>query len=371
MRILVAPDKFKGSLTATAVASAVRRGLLLTLPELEVTCLPIADGGDGTLDVAVAAGHERVSVTAQGPTGAPVETGYARRGSTAVVELADVSGLARLPHGELRPMDATSRGTGEVVAAAIEAGCHTIVLGVGGSASTDGGAGMLQSLGARLLDADGHSIGPGGTVLQTLATVDLAQLRQRLDGVELVVASDVDNPLTGPHGAAAVYGPQKGAGPDQVELLERCLTHWADLAEEATGRKARDVPGAGAAGGVGFGALVAGATIRSGAALVLELVGLADQLTDVDAVVIGEGSLDSQTLRGKGPAGVARAARDAGARVLAVCGRNLLTPDRVEQAGIQRVYALSDLEPDPQRSMTNAEALLETVGAQIARDLTA
>ncbi len=368
-RILVAPDKFKGSLSAAEVAAAVRRGLLAHDPELQVVCLPVADGGDGTLEAAVAAGFERVEVTATGPTGEPVRTAYGRRDDTAVVEMADVSGLERLPGGQLQALSATSRGTGELISAAIDDGCRRILLGIGGSACTDGGAGMLQALGAELRDVHGDEIGTGGAALDALRTLELKGLKAALRDTEIVVACDVDNPLTGEHGAAAVYGPQKGAAPDDVRVLDANLTRLADHVAEVTGQDYRDAPGAGAAGGVGFAAIaVLGATLRPGIELVLEFVDFEGHLSGVDLVIVGEGSLDEQTLRGKAPVGVASFAVKAGADVVAVCGRRTLNDAQLRQAGIGRAYALTDLEPDPTVSMAQAARLVEEVGEHIARD---
>ena len=377
-RVLIAPDKFKGSLTATEVAEAVRRGLVAAAvrpgpvatagddaDELDIHGLPVADGGDGTLDAAVAAGFERVTTTATGPTGDPVATAWARKGDTAVVEMADVSGLVRLPGGRLEPMTATSRGTGELIVAALDAGVQRVVLGIGGSACTDGGAGVVQALGGRLLDPDGHELAQGGGALADLHSLDLSGLPERLAEVEFVVACDVDNPLTGPTGAAAVYGPQKGADEAQVRALDDGLTRFADLVAEGTGGDVRDTPGAGAAGGVGFAALaVLGATLRPGIDLMLELLDFERHLEGVDVVVVGEGSLDRQTLHGKAPVGVARMAHAAGARVVAVCGVRRLGDDELRAAGIDAAYALTDIEPDPERCMTDAAALLERVARE-------
>jgi len=250
--VLLATDKFKGSLTAAAVATAVSAGIR-RVSDARIVTVPVADGGDGTVDAAVAAGFARVPVVASGPTGVPVETACARRNDTAVVEMADVSGLARLPGGRREPLTATSRGLGEVVAAAVDAGCTDVVVGIGGSAGADGGAGMVRALGARLLDAQGAEIADGGAALAALATVDLADLGRRLSGVTVTVACDVDNLLLGGHGAAAVYGPQKGADPAQVDQLEAALTRWADCVAAATSEDQRHAAGGGAAGGVGFG----------------------------------------------------------------------------------------------------------------------
>jgi glycerate kinase len=370
MRVLVAPDKFKGSLTAVQVAGHVAAGLQAAAPDLGVDQLPVADGGEGTVDAAVAAGYRRMPVRALGPTGEMVETSYAERDGVAVVELADVSGLRRLPDGTLSPLTASSYGAGQVVrAAALDAGARRIVLGVGGSASTDGGAGLVEALGARLLDEAGEPVPRGGAGLALLHLLDLTGLHPALRRVEVVVACDVDNPLFGPHGAAAVYGPQKGASPEDVAALETALRHWARVVAEATGRDCADVAGAGAAGGVAFGALaILGATVRTGIDLVLDLIGFADRLKGAALVVTGEGSLDAQTLRGKAPAGVAAAAGAANIPVVAVAGRCLLESAELQAAGIRRAYSLVDLEPDLARSMTEAGSLLEQLASRIAAD---
>jgi glycerate kinase len=369
--VLIASDKFKGSLTAAQVAAAVSAGIA-RVSDAAVVTVPVADGGDGTVDAAVSAGFERVPVTASGPIGTPVETAYARRGETAVVEMADVSGLSRLPEGRREPMTASSRGLGEVIGAALDEGCTELVVGIGGSASTDGGAGMVAALGARLLDAQGDDLPDGGAALAGLARLNLGLLRSRMESITVTVASDVDNPLLGERGAAAVYGPQKGASPEQVEQLDAALTHWADVVEEVTGRDDRHHPGAGAAGGVGFGAVaVLGASIRSGIDLLLDLVGFdaaLARLTPDDLVVTGEGSLDEQTLHGKAPAGVAAAAAARGIPVVAVCGRATLDADRLREAGIHAAYALTDIEPDPQRCFDEAASLLEELGERLARE---
>jgi glycerate kinase len=369
--VLIASDKFKGSLTAAQVAAAVSAGIG-RVSDATVVTVPVADGGDGTVEAAVSAGFSRVPVTASGPIGEPVETAYARRGETAVVEMADVSGLWRLPSGRREPMTATSRGLGEVMAAALDAGCTDLVLGIGGSASTDGGAGMVAALGGRLLDSEGDDLPDGGGALADLARLNLGALRSRMESVTITVASDVDNPLLGERGAAAVYGPQKGASPDQVAELDAALAHWADVVEEVTGRVDRDHPGAGAAGGVGFGAVaVLGASVRSGIDLLLDLVGFdaaLERLTPDDLVVTGEGSLDEQTLHGKAPAGVAAAAMARGIPVVAVCGRTTLDNEQLRGAGIHAAYALTDIESDPQRCFDEAASLLEQLGERLARE---
>jgi glycerate kinase len=368
-RVVVASDKFKGTLSSDQVAAAVSDGVRRIRPDAIVGSVLVADGGEGTLAAAVAAGFELVPVTATGPTGEPVQSGFARRGEIALVELADVSGLNRLPGGKPAPMTATSRGTGELVAAAIDSGCTRVILGIGGSASTDGGAGLVRGLGARLLDADGEDVAEGGAALTAAVSLELTALSERLEGVEIVIACDVDNALTGPTGAAAVYGAQKGAGPADIDQLDTALGHWADLVARETRRNLRDAPGAGAAGGVGFAALaLLGAELRPGIDLVLDLVGFHEQLTGVDLVITGEGALDEQTLHGKAVAGVAAAARAAGIPVVAVCGTNRLDPARLRQAGIATAYALTDLEPDVRRCIADPTPLLRRLGERIAAD---
>jgi glycerate 2-kinase len=373
-RVIVAPDKFKGSLTATAVAASVAAGLRRAAPDLEVVQNPVADGGDGTLEAALDAGYERVPVRVSGPLGDPVDTAYAVRDGTAVVEMADACGLVRMPPGQLAPLKASSAGLGEVVRAALDAGCARVVVGIGGSASTDGGAGMLGALGARFLDADGVDLPLGGGALTRLDRVDLSRLHSGLDRAEVVLATDVDNPLLGPRGAPAVYGPQKGASPADIEVLDAALARLSQVLGTATGAGSRghpaaDLPGAGAAGGVGFAALaVLGASARPGIELLLELTGFHDKLPGTALVITGEGSLDLQTLAGKAPAGVAAAARAHHIPVVAVAGRCLLDSAELADAGISAAYALTDLEPDPARCMTEARPLLQRLSERIAEE---
>jgi glycerate kinase len=386
MRIVVAPDKFKGSLPAAGVAAAVAAGLRAARGDAEIVTLPVADGGDGTVDAAVAAGFERVPVTAAGPLGDPVQASYARRGEVAVVELACVCGLARLPGGRRAPLTASSFGAGEVLRAALDAGARQVVLGVGGSASTDGGAGLLAALGARVLGGRGEPLGreaggrrlADGLDLGEVAVLDLADLHPALSraalrgaarGAAVTLAADVDSPLAGPQGAAAVFGPQKGASPAEVELLDDGLRRWADVVTTAMGTDWSQAPGAGAAGGVGFAALaVLGARMRPGIELVLELTGFASRLAGADLVITGEGSLDAQSLTGKAPVGVARAAARLGVPVVAVAGRSTLTAEELAAAGIAAVYPLTDLEPDLGRCHTEAAVLLRRIGQMIAHD---
>ncbi len=371
MLVVIASDKFKGSLTGAQVARAVETGLGRKIPGLRTRVVPVADGGEGTLSAALETGFLARELTVAGPTGEPVPGSIGLREGTAVVELATASGLDLLPGGTKDPLGATSYGTGELIAAALDAGAREIVLGVGGSACTDGGAGMIQALGARLLDAAGAELPRGGGALADLASVDLGGLDPRIAESTVVLAADVDNPLTGPNGAAAVFGPQKGASRQDVELLDAGLANFArvlGLALDPDTVAAQAVaPGAGAAGGVGFAALaVLGATRRRGIDVVLELTGLERALEGADAVITGEGSLDSQSLEGKTPIGVAELAARHGVPVFAICGRTLLGADELRAAGFVHVVSLQELEPDVRRSMDNAEALVTQAAERIA-----
>ncbi|MFG3229014.1 glycerate kinase [Kitasatospora sp. NPDC048194] len=370
--VVVAPDKFKGTLEGAEVAARIAAGIRRAAPGTEVRELPVADGGEGTLAAALAAGFTRVPAKVAGPTGLPVDAALAVRDDTAVVELAQASGLARLPGGRTAPLVAGSYGVGQLIGRAVSLGAKRIVLGLGGSAGTDGGAGMVQALGVRLLDADGTELPPGGAALRRLERVDLGRLAELLTGVELVVACDVDNPLLGPRGAAAVYGPQKGADGEDLVVLEAGLARFADQVAAATGRDLREAPGAGAAGGVGFAALaLLGATMRPGIELLLELLGFDEAVRGARLVVTGEGCLDAQTLHGKAPAGVAAAAARAGVRVAAVAGRLELSEPEWRAAGFTAAVALTDLAEQPGESLTRAGELAEVAGERLAGEMLA
>lgn len=383
MRVVIAPDKFKGSLSAPEVCSHLEKGLQRGAGgNLDVVRIPVADGGEGTLDAAVGSGFTRRTATVSGPAGQPVEADYAVRGHEAVIEMAAASGLALVPNVQKggRPdsadaATASSLGTGQLIRAALDAGCRRIVLGVGGSANTDGGAGLLQGLGARFLDNRNNELPPGGAALANLHSIDFTDFEPRLVDTRFVLASDVDNPLLGAQGAAAVFGPQKGARPQDVGMLDAALARFVEvLAREIGFRavKAAEAPGAGAAGGVGYAAIaVLAATRRPGIDVVLEFTGLAERLAGADLVITGEGSLDEQSLLGKTPMGVARAAAAQGIPVIAVCGGTTLDQGQAAAAGFEDVYALTALETDVNRCIAEAGPLLEQLGTQISAGLAA
>ncbi|HEY4105984.1 MAG TPA: glycerate kinase, partial [Polyangiaceae bacterium] len=320
----MAPNALKGSLSPFEAAQAIARGVRAASPSAEIISLPIADGGDGTSAVLIAArgGQTRDSIVAD-PLGRPVRGSYGLLdgGRTAVVDVATASGLALLKEDERDPLVATSRGTGKLISAALDSGCESVIVGVGGSATVDGGAGLLAALGVAMLAADGTPIATGGAGLARLARIDLARVHPALARVKLRVACDVDSPLLGPHGAAQMFGPQKGASPAAVLELERNLEHFAKVIHELTGRDVKNVPSGGAAGGIAAGLYgVLNASLEPGIDLVLEALGFERALGAADLVLTAEGFLDEQSLRNKGPCGVARWAKRRSVPVIALAG---------------------------------------------------
>ncbi|MGZ8580632.1 MAG: glycerate kinase family protein [Actinomycetota bacterium] len=327
MRILVAPDKFRGTLTARQAAEAFATGWRRERPDDDLELVPMADGGEGTMDALVESLGGRVeATTVTGPMGDPVDAAFglvpSRGGTLGVVEMARASGLALLDEDRRDPLRTTTRGTGELMARAIDAGADRLVVCIGGSATNDGGVGMASALGGRFLDASGNPIADGGEALVTLARIDLSRMHPSLARVHVTGACDVDNPLTGPSGASAVYGPQKGASADDVAVLDRALGHLAAVVERDLAIGLRDESGAGAAGGLGFGLMAfCGARLHPGVEVVMDAVGLVERITAADLVITGEGSLDEQSLHGKTPAGVLTACRLAEVPAAIVCGR--------------------------------------------------
>ena len=372
MRILVAPDKFKGSMTGREAGEAMRAGLMRVWPDASVDVVPVADGGDGTATALLdAVGGRRVQRSVSGPDGRRVDTsfGLLGDGQTAIVELAVASGLALMPGGSNDPLTATTFGTGELVLGAIEAGARRIVLAIGGSATNDAGAGALSALGARFLDASGTELAPGGAALARLTRIDDSALNERLKGVSIEIACDVDNPLVGPNGASAIYGPQKGASPEDVRVLDAALTHFADVVEKKTGVDVRDVPGAGAAGGIAGGFLaLAGARLVPGANLVFDLIGFDRRMDGASLVITGEGQLDRQTLSGKAPYAVARAASERDIPAAAVAGTVDLRGDDLEKMHLVAAEPLVTGKPS-EDDMRRARELTADAAERLARKL--
>ena len=370
MRILIAPDKFKGSLTAAEAAAAIAEGALRVYPDAVATQFPVADGGEGTLEAAVSAGYEERLNAVVGPILAPVGAAWAIRktdfgGATAVIETAQASGLADMEPTPENSLRAHSYGCGQLVAAALDAGATEIVLGLGGSAMTDGGSGALRALGLKPLDSAGNVVPLGGGALADVATLDTSELDPRLSAVRFRIAVDVRNPLYGAEGAAHVFSPQKGADADAVQRLDAGLRNWAAVLREATGRDV-NIPGAGAAGGFPASFLAfTDSKLEGGFALVAGLTGLAEQLADADLVITGEGSMDSQSLTGKAPIALADAARERGIPVIVVAGRILVTPEDLAKHGVVAAAQLLDMAPSPADAIANAAKYLTLATAQV------
>ena len=366
--VVVAPDSFKGSLSAIEAAAAMERGVLAAWPDARVVKVPIADGGEGTLDALVMATAGRLeSQTVRGPLGRPVEArwGVLGDGRTAVVEMAEASGLTLVPEGRRDPRVASSFGTGQLLRAALDAGFRHIVVGIGGSATNDGGSGMAKALGVRFLDGRGQSLPEGGAALARVMSIDLSGVDPRLAETELLVACDVDNPLTGPRGASAIYGPQKGATPAVVLELDAALERFAEVSRQATGRDVARYPGAGAAGGLGAGLLVfTTARLVPGVDLVLDSARFDDVVRGASLVVTGEGRTDRQTAMGKAPVGVARVAQRHGVPVLLVSGSLGPGAEDLLALGISRVEAAAPPGMPLAEAMARAAELLEMAVAR-------
>lgn len=360
MRIVVAPDSFKGSLPAAEVAAAIARGIQSALPGANTVCHPLADGGEGTLEVVLAQGYQAIEVPITDHLGREILAPYAAHGTTAVIESARACPFT-LGAGPSDALRASSRGVGQLIRHALDTGTRNILLTVGGTASTDGGAGMLQALGVKLVGADGQPIPDGGAGLVELQAIDATSVHPLVAEAEIQVLTDVQSPLTGPAGAAQVFAPQKGADQAAVVTLERGLSRLT----EVSGSTVANRPGAGAGGGIGFAAMAyLGATRHSGAKALMELTGFDGALAGADLVVTGEGSFDDQSAAGKVPSLVIERAREQGVPVVVVCG----VDRRSSREGVD-VIALSSYEPDPDRSIRDASSLLQRAGEEIGKNL--
>ncbi|MDH4608955.1 glycerate kinase [Pseudomonas sp. BN102] len=373
MKIVIAPDSFKDSLSAAEVARAIELGLQEVFPEAELVKCPMADGGEGTVDAILAAlAGERRSSRVSGPMGEPVEArwGWLPESRTAIIEMAEASGLQLVALDRRDACVSSTQGTGELIREALELGVRKVILTVGGSATNDGGAGMLKALGARFLDAAGAELPPGGLPLAGLARIDIDGLDPRLADVQFELAADVDNPLCGPHGASNTFGRQKGASEEQVLLLDAALGHFANLCQALLGEDHRDFPGSGAAGGIGFAArafLKAG--FRPGIEMVAELTGLARHTQGADLVITGEGRFDAQTLRGKTPLGVARIARQQQVPVIVLAGTLGEGYADIYEQGIEAAFSLASGPMTLDQACRQAPTLLRERARDIARVL--
>jgi glycerate kinase len=366
MKIVIAPDSFKGSATSQEVSQWIKSGILSVIPECETTIIPIGDGGEGTLNAVIGAGFQKISVDVMGPSRNTVRASFGMRNDVALVELAEASGLAVLRNNIRIPLTATSYGTGQLISSAINHGARKIILAVGGSATTDAGAGALQALGASLKDRHGKEIGFGGAALTECATIETDSMDPRIKDVEFILASDVTNPLTGPDGAARVYGPQKGAKPAHVIRLQKALEHFASLVGETYSSS----PGAGSAGGFGFMALTfLGARRESGINTVLQLVEFERHLSQADLVITGEGKFDSQSLQGKAPLGILRIASRHGVPVVLICGQSSLNSSGEFNSEFKSIRTLISLEPDKKECFKNPRPIIEKISASIAKEL--
>ena len=371
IKVLIAPQVFKGTLSAVAAAQAIDRGVRAALPEAETVLVPVADGGDGTLDALVEGSGGRVFLTVvTGPLGQPLEArwGVMGDGQTAVIEMALASGLALVPPQQRNPSIATTRGTGEIIGEALDRGFSRIVVGLGGSATNDGGVGMASALGARFLDAEDQTLPDGGAALARLAKVDVSELNPKLAQTSIIGATDVTNPLCGPTGASAVYGPQKGASPEMLAELEAALVNYDRVLRRDLGKDVGERPGAGAAGGLGVGLMAfAGAELLSGIDMVCEVVNFDAHLQGADLVITGEGRADHSTIFNKAPVGVARRALAQGVPTLLLAGA--LGPGHQElyQHGIAAVVCIADGPMSFRQSLGRTPELLEAAAERSMR----
>ncbi|MBA4550108.1 glycerate kinase [Thermoactinomyces intermedius] len=371
MKIVIAPDSFKESMSAMDAACAIEKGFKQVLPDAEYVKVPMADGGEGTVRSLVdATGGEIRKETVTGPLGTAVEAFYGLTGDrkTAVIEMAAASGIHLVPKEKRNPLVTTTKGTGELIRAALDQRVERIVIGIGGSATNDGGAGMAQALGARLLDRDGNPLGFGGGELSKLDSIDLSQLDPRLKEVHIEVACDVDHPLTGKRGASAVFGPQKGATPEMVAILDANLSRYAQVVKETLGIDVDPIPGAGAAGGLGAGLIAfLGASLKRGVDVVAEAVQLDKHMAQASLVITGEGKIDGQTIHGKTPVGVAKRAKKYGVPVIGIAGMLGEDCDAVYRHGIDALFSIVPGTVSLETALLNGEKYTEQLAENLAR----
>ena len=370
MKIVIAPDSFKESLSAPEVAAAIARGVKRAAPDAHIVCVPMADGGEGTVQAVLGATHsERRADWVQNALGQPIEAQWALLpDQTAVIEMACAAGLEHIAPSQRDALRATTFGVGELIKRALDAGAQHIVLGLGGSATNDAGAGMLSALGLSLRDAQGVTLPAGGAALAALHSIDARQLDPRLKQTKITIASDVNNPLCGRLGASAIFGPQKGASPEQVQTLDAALSHFADVCAQHLGHDRRDAPGSGAAGGVGFAAHAwMQSTFRPGAAVIAEIGGLEQAVQGATFVITGEGRMDAQTLLGKTPMGVAQIAQHAGVPTIAIAGSLGPGYQGLYRVGIEAAFSLVSGPMSLAQACENVAGLLEDRAEDVVR----
>lgn len=371
MKIVIAPDSFKGSMSSVEVAKSIKKGVLRAFPEAETFLLPVGDGGEGTLETLVATTKgNTVSVYVKDPLGATVEAEYGilGDGETCVIEMSKASGLTLVPPSRLNPLNTTTYGTGELIKKALDDGYRSFILALGGSATNDGGAGMLQALGIKLLDENRENIGLGGAELIRIASIDKSTFDSRIAECKFLIASDVQNPFVGPNGASFVFGPQKGASPEDVEFLDRCLKHFADIVEKETGLHLHDLPGAGAAGGIG-GAFLAffPSNMKRGIDVVIEYTRLNEWIEGTDLVITGEGKVDFQTASGKTPMGVAQLASSKNVPTIILAGSVGQGIEALYQHGVISIHSIINRPIELTEAIDRACELTEFAAEQVVR----
>ncbi len=371
MQLIIAPDKFKGSMSAPEAAERIKKAAANVLPGAKLVLLPLSDGGEGLVDSLAGKNRDNLQTsTVTGPLGKPVEAvwGLTDEGNTSVIEMAAASGLHLIPEAERNPFFTSTYGTGELIKASLDHGCSRLIIGIGGSATNDGGAGMAQALGAKFYDRFGKELETGGVALEKLEKIDISGLDPRLRQVETLVACDVNNPLTGENGAAYVYGPQKGATPEMVEQLDRALQNYARVIKKDLGLEVNEIPGSGAAGGLGAGLITfLGAELRSGIELVLDALKIDQYLPGTDLLITGEGKLDGQSAHGKAPVGVARRAAKYNVPVIALAGSLEGDLDVFHREGITACFAVADGPLSLEESISRGPELLEIKSAEALR----
>jgi len=371
MKIVIAPDSFKGSVSARDAAQSIKNGIMKVYKDINLVCIPMADGGEGTVQPMVdVTGGKIIKIKVHGPMFREVDAFYGilGDGKTAIIEMAAASGLPLVPDNQKDPMTASTYGTGELIKHALDEGCERIIMGVGGSATNDGGQGMAKALGVRFLDKQGYDIGYGGGSLDKLFTIDISGIDKRVKNCEVILACDVENPLCGPNGATYIFGPQKGAKDGVLEILDKNLEHYADVIKSTLDIDIKDYPGAGAAGGLGGGAMAfLNAKMRKGVEIVIDMVSLDEHVKDADLVITGEGMMDFQTQFGKTPFGVAKTAKKYDVPVIALVGKIGKGADALYDLGIDSIFSIVDGPMSLEDAMANGGKLLEDAAERVMR----